>query len=192
MTQQCLDHNSPRERSYSVRSNAALGSPLPPITGGQFMRAEMPLLRHPTGEVNAQTQQCRNKSASPNDFNRSHHDIAEMLQVKRSTGKGQRTNAAMPKQKRPSRQLQGAIQKSQRCHDIPAPTEFGPFSSRRNATNNAPNNQRPLYIRRNAIHYTPRHLRKENKWTRDTKTQPSQRYSLHGAIARTWSEQRAS
>jgi hypothetical protein len=87
MTQQCLDHNSPRERSYRSRRNAVVGSPLPPVTGGQFMRAEMPLLRHPTGEANAQTQQCRNKSASPNDFNRSHHDIAEMLQVKRSKGR---------------------------------------------------------------------------------------------------------
>jgi hypothetical protein len=124
MTQQCLDHNSPRERSYSVRSNAALGSPLPPITGGQFMRAEMPLLRHPTGEVNAQTQQCRNKSASPN-------------------------------------QLQGAMIITQKCQTALAPTEFGPFSSRRNATNKSPNNQRPLIIRRNAIHYTPRNIKRK-------------------------------
>ena len=66
MTQQCLDHNSPRERSYRSRRNADVGAPFPVVTGGQFMRAEMPLLRHPTGEANAQTQQCRNKNASPN------------------------------------------------------------------------------------------------------------------------------
>ena len=29
MTQQCLDHNSPRERSHSARRNAVFGSPLP-------------------------------------------------------------------------------------------------------------------------------------------------------------------
>lgn len=29
MTQQCLDHNSPRERSYRSRRNATIGSPLP-------------------------------------------------------------------------------------------------------------------------------------------------------------------
>jgi len=124
MTQQCLDHNSPRERSYRSRRNADVGAPFPVVTGGQFMRAEMPLLRHPTGEANAQTQQCRNKSASPN-------------------------------------QLQGAMIITQKCQTALAPTEFGPFSSRRNATNNAPNNQRPIRQRSNAIWGSPRNIKRK-------------------------------
>jgi len=56
---------------------------------------------------------------------RSRHDHAEMPKSERSTGepsssRGHASIGAL------SHQLQGAIQKSQRCHVIPAPTEFGP------------------------------------------------------------------
>lgn len=76
-------------------------------------------------------------------------------------GRGQRTNAAMPKQKRLSHQLQGVTLFAQKCHRKPAPTEFGSFSSRRNATNNAPNNQRPLKLRNNANSRSPRNIKRK-------------------------------
>jgi hypothetical protein len=79
----------------------------------------------PRGEPSNVRRDAYNRALSPTNY-RSHHDHAEMPKSERSTGKGQRTNAAMPKQKRLSHQLQGAIQKSQRCCEIPAPTEFGP------------------------------------------------------------------
>lgn len=113
MTQQCLDHNPPRERSVFHRRNATTKTPLPTNHRSRHDHAEMPKSERSKGRASVQAQKCRSGSALPH-------------------------------------QSQGAIQKSQRCNVIPAPTEFGPFSSRRNATKNAPNNQRPVNERRNA------------------------------------------
>ena len=124
MTQQCLDHNSPRERSVLHRRSATTKTPLPTNHRSRHDHAEMPKSERSTGEANARTQQCLNKSASPN-------------------------------------QLQGAILVAQKCQEDPAPTEFGPFSSRRNATNNAPNNQRPLKLRNNANSRSPRNIKRK-------------------------------
>ena len=58
-------------------------------------------------------------------------------------------------------QSQGVTLFAQKCHRKPAPTEFGPFSSRRNATNVAPNNQRPLKLRNNANSRSPRNIKRK-------------------------------
>lgn len=41
-TQKCQNPNAPRERPTHERSNAETKTPLPPVTGGHFIRAEMP------------------------------------------------------------------------------------------------------------------------------------------------------
>lgn len=68
-TQKCRDIVAPRERSYSVRSNAALGSPLPTSLAGAITTSQKCYkLNAPRGKASAQTQQCRNKSASPTSY----------------------------------------------------------------------------------------------------------------------------
>ena len=148
MTQQCLDHNSPRERSWKDRRNAAIVPPLPTSLTGAITTS----------------QKCYKVNA-PRE--------------------GQGVCG-------PSHQSQGATVSTQKCHITPAPTEFGSSARHSNVIAHAPNNQRPSLKLRKGIDPPASQHKKENKWTRDTKTQQSQRYSLHGATARTWSEQRAS
>ena len=64
MTQQCLDHNSPRERPTSLRRNAKTKPPLPFSHRGRHDHAEMPKSERSTREANAQMQQYQSKSTS--------------------------------------------------------------------------------------------------------------------------------
>ena len=113
MTQQCLDHNSPRERSVLHRRSATTKTPLPTNHRSRHDHAEMPKSERSTGRVIISLQKCHADDTLPH-------------------------------------QSQGVTSFAQKCYRKPAPTEFGPFSSRRNATNKSPNNQRPVNERRNA------------------------------------------
>jgi len=105
MTQQCLDHNSPRERSVLHRRSATTKTPLPTNHRSRHDHAEMPKSERSTGRVIISLQKCHADDTLPH-------------------------------------QSQGAMIITQKCQTALAPTEFGPFSSRRNATNKPPNNPR--------------------------------------------------
>ena len=117
MTQQCLDHNSPRERSIFHRRNATTKTPLPTNHRSRHDHAEMPKSERSTGKANAQTQQCRNKSAFPASYrgptdqrrnaisappppNLGHSRRAEMPRTNRPITRGQSTSAEMPNDNR--------------------------------------------------------------------------------------------
>jgi len=123
-TQKCRDIVAPRERPEYRRRNAIIVAPRPTNHRSHHDIAEMLQVKRSTGEANAQTQQCRNKSASPN-------------------------------------QSQGVTLFAQKCHRKPAPTEFGPLSSRGNAIGSSPNNQRPVQTRRNANPPSPRNIKRK-------------------------------
>jgi hypothetical protein len=105
--------------------------------------------------VIVKTQKCH-CSFTPTSFIWSRHDHAAMPRGKRSKGR-----VTLPMQKCQAvrtlpNQLQGAIEATQKCYGVSAPTEFGPISQHRNVKLSSPNKQRPIPSRRNAIRCTPR------------------------------------
>ena len=132
------------------------------VTGGQSWIAEMPKMTRPQiftgGQPNCAETPFKMR---PRQFYRSRHDHAAMSRGKRSKGRvSQCSQECLTRTTLPN-QLQGAIVGSQKCHHRPAPTEFGPPNARRNATNVAPNIQRPVNDRRNAIQRSPRNIKRK-------------------------------
>ena len=65
MTQQCLDHNSPWERSTHERSNAETKAPLPTNHRSRHDHAEMPKSERSTGRVIISLQKCHADDTLP-------------------------------------------------------------------------------------------------------------------------------
>ena len=141
----------------------------------QLRIAAMPIEQRTKGRVNLPAQKCQTKftlpnqlqgvivktqkchcSFTPTSFIWSRHDHAAMPRGKRSKGRASIMAQKYQRVDALPNQLQGAIEATQKCYGVSAPTEFGPEIKRRNATQRTPNKQRPTPSRRNAIRCTPR------------------------------------
>ena len=166
----------------------------------------------PQGRVMEGAQKCQPPHALPTQFNGVIVKTQKCLDIVAPRERSNMVRRNAPIAPPLPTSLTGAITTSQKCYKVNAPREgspighsnviraapFPPVTGGHQRHAEMPDDLRPHQVVRTAYKSNVmkgslgRQHKKENKWTRDTKTQPSQKYSLHGATARTWSEQRAS